>query len=424
MMRRASQHAPRQSPLGATAAALPAEAPAWGGAGVVPEINSATGGTASAQGGAASGRSRKGQSRGNGKGGAAGSDPGSLGELLSQDLTDALGVLDAHRLVHVGIRRCRCRVEELVQRGAVSGGDTVPDRILDRALHDRRILGGMRADLRVTLARLRERVRRSAAEQLVGPVPLATLQRDVLLDRIGGDSWPRIAARRTRGDRGSAVRAFRQAVAHVRATASVLEVLGAGDDTDDGEVAGRTGLTVRMVKRVRRHLKTYATAVGAASVRSEVLHRTVPTLRVMGQGQDGRSARGHDANRPNPGGPAEPCPAEGSAQGQAFGEWRVLQVRPGSELRVKVALERALGDQVRCRTLRPRPNSSWTIGYVAVATSTLRAVDDALRQMPDVVAWVGGGGRGPAGKDAVLTHTASRDAGDAAAWLDPRRGHP
>lgn len=376
--------------------------------------------------------------RGESTAGVAWTSPG-----VSPDLLEALEVLDAHRLVQVGLRRCHARVHVLAVGGAVSGGDGVADRTLDRALQDRRLLGAMRGDLRGSLARLRHHLRRPVVEALIAHVPLARLQHDVFVDRMCGESWPRIAAARTGGDRGTAVRAFRQAGMRVQATAAVIAALTSGHGGDVADLARRTGLTPRMVNRVQRQLD----AQGANETRraSQLPPSLAPPSRAVSVRGPSTPIRRAHGNRPNPEVGAEPCRIAG-AEGNAGNDeashevatWRVLQVRPGFELTVKVGLERTLGDGVRCRTLRFQPGRQPLAGYLEVACRDRHRLQNALAGLAGVVGWIGAGSapsgasvsQQRSGAQAALmvrdttSHSGSQAAAEVAAWLDPRRGRP
>ena len=343
-------------------------------------------------------------------------------EALAPDLADALAILDAHRLVHVGLRRCEGRVQVLTRGGAVSGGDRSADRCLDRALHDRLLLGAMRGELASALVQMRQRMRRSVVEQLIAPVPLARLQHDVLVDRVCGASWPRIAALWTHGDRGSAVRAFRQAAVRVKATAAVLEALRSRPGDDAAEIARRTGLTVRMVHRIWRHLAGRQAGPSPDRGLEAALPSDGPKPPGVGPRRTAIPIRPKGANRPNPNPPAKPCPG-GQAEGEPVA-WRVLQVRPGFELQVKVGVERRLGDRVRCRTLRTEPGQRAAIGYLAVSCSDPGALRDVLADLPGVVGWVAGTSRAAGRRAWVQESVPDRAVDVAASWLDPRRVHP
>jgi hypothetical protein len=334
------------------------------------------------------------------------------GGLWPPEVSAALAILDARRRVHVGMRRCDRRVRRLTEDGAVSGGDRPTDRSLDRALRDRHLLGTMQGDLDLALRRLRRYVGESAIEAMVARVPLAPLQRQVLCDRLSGKSWPRIASERTGGDRGTAARAFRQAVARVQATASVLEALRQDPTASSAALARSTALTVRTVNLIRRRLAELQRSGAAPGSRAP---QPVPRRRL-------RSASEPVVNKPNPGALAELCPRCRADDEAEAVDWRVLEVRPSAELFVKVALEQALGDGVRCRTLRR--GRSGALGYLAVACADQRALAAALAGIPGVVGWLGDERtlRVPAAPAPADTRP---DAGRlAAAWLDPHRSVP
>jgi len=321
-------------------------------------------------------------------------------------LAEALAVLDAHRMVYIGLRRCRGRVRQLTANGAISGGEEEADRRLDRALVDRSLLGAMRGDLAKSLVRLHDRVSTGDLVEMLAMVPLAELQREVFAGRLRGMSWPRIAATWTRGDRGTAVRAYRQAVARARATASVLEATRQSPEAEGHLLAQMTGLSVRTVNLIRRHLASLG-----APPPSPVRGAAVRPRRMTPVGR-------RNVNKPNPDALAEPCPLGGSGEGARTAGWRILQVRAGAGLAVKVQLERALGDRVRCRTIGADRTAVGS--YLAVRCADDAALGVALRGLAGVVGWVGAEPRN--GQPPIAPAQARADDGQRVAeWLNPRR---
>jgi hypothetical protein len=177
---------------------------------------------------------------------------------------EALAIAQAQALVRSGLRRCRRRVRGLLGQGALPGGDGSLDAAVDRALRDLELLRDMEHDL--MLAARRDGAARTAAlADLAAVAPLAPLQRRVLAARLAGCSWPRIATACTRGDAGTAVRAYRQALEWLRCAALVQAARAREPGATAAQLAAGLGIGIRRVRAVLRRL---APAAGAAPRRT------------------------------------------------------------------------------------------------------------------------------------------------------------
>lgn len=288
-----------------------------------------------------------------------------------EEIWSALATLQSRRLIHRGIWRCTRRVGRLTRQGDAGDGG---DHILDRALSDLRLLRRMDGDLRDAERRGRSTLASGPFALWLAAAPLAPLQRRVVVARLGGQSWPCIAASLCHGDRGSAVRAFRQGVDWLVALVAVQAVLYREPGIPDGELRQRLNLSQRRLNAVRRRLQ-------------DTMHLPPPHARSRPVASRSRP------KKPNSPDAAELCPPAGRAvaAGPCAGSWYLARVRPGTDRLVKAALEREPALAARCRIVR-RGRNPRGLGYMAVRCSHPVRLRSALSALPDVLGWAATGG--------------------------------